>query len=124
MSTIKIAIFRFDRDRLFGGTEKDHLVAGEGDDLLRGGLGYDILTGNEGQDSFVIAAGEGTDIITDFEIEFDTLVLYTGITADTISINPLDNNTALSFADETLAILNGINTDDLIALKDNIFLDA
>lgn len=111
-------------DRLFGGTEDDRLVGGEGDDLLRGSLGYDILTGDGGSDSFVLAVGEGTDIITDFEIEFDTLVFYTGITSDTVSITQLDGNTALSFGDETLAILNGVNADDLMAAGNNVFLDA
>lgn len=111
-------------DRLFGGTEDDRLVGGEGDDLLRGSLGYDILTGDEGSDSFVLAVSEGTDIITDFEIEYDTLVLYTGITSDTISITQLDNNTALSFADETLAILNGVNADNLMAASDSVFLNV
>ena len=111
-------------DRLFGGTDDDRLAGGEGNDLLRGSLGYDILTGDAGSDSFVIATGEGTDIITDFEIEFDILVLYTGIASDTIAIAQLDNNTALSFGDETLAILNGINADDLIAAKDSVFMDV
>jgi Ca2+-binding RTX toxin-like protein len=111
-------------DRLFGGTEEDRLVGGEGDDLLRGSLGYDILTGDEGSDSFVIAVGEGTDIITDFQIESDTLVFYTGINSDTVSITQLDSNTALSFGNQTLAILNGVKADDLIAAGGDVFLDA
>lgn len=111
-------------DRLFGGTDNDQLVGGEGDDLLRGSLGYDILTGDAGSDSFVLAVGEGTDIITDFEIDVDTLVFYTGVTSDTVSITQLDSNTALSFGDETLAILNGVNADELIAAGNDVFLDA
>jgi hypothetical protein len=111
-------------DRIFGGTENDRLVAGTGDDLLRGSLGYDILTGDEGHDSFVIAAGEGTDLITDFELEFDTLVLYTGVSSQTIAVSQLDNNTVLSFADETLAVLNGVSAEDLLAVKDHVFLDV
>jgi hypothetical protein len=111
-------------DRLFGGTEADYLVAGTGDDLLRGGWGYDILTGDAGHDSFVIAAGEGTDLITDFELEFDTLVLYTGVASESIAVSQLDNNTVLSFADETLAVLKGVNAEDLLAVKDHVFLDA
>ena len=111
-------------DRLFGGTDNDQLAGGDGDDLLRGSLGYDILTGDAGSDSFVLAVGEGTDIITDFAIDFDILVLYSGIASDTISISQLDSNTALSFGDETLAILNGINSDELIAASDSVFLDA
>ena len=111
-------------DRLFGGTDNDQLAGGDGDDLLRGSLGHDILTGDAGSDSFVLAVGEGTDIITDFAIDSDILVLYSGIASDTISISQLDNNTALSFGDETLAILNGINSDELIAASDSVFLDA
>ena len=80
------------------------------------------MTGNEGADTFVVAAGEGTDIITDLEIEFDTIVLYGGIAQDNISINQIDNNTSLSFNNETLAILSGINAEDLIAASDDIFL--
>ncbi|MEL7010938.1 MAG: hypothetical protein AAGM29_20410 [Cyanobacteria bacterium J06588_4] len=111
-------------DRLFGGTDNDRLVGGEGDDLLRGSLGFDILTGDGGSDSFVLAMGEGTDIITDFKIDYDTLVFYTGITSDTVSITQLDSNTAISFADETLAILNGINAEDLIAAGGDVFVDV
>ena len=111
-------------DRLFGGTDNDQLVGGEGDDLLRGGLGYDILTGEGGSDSFVLAMGEGTDIITDFELESDILIFYTGITSETVSIAQLDNNTTISFADETIAILNGVNADELIAAGGNVFLDV
>ena len=111
-------------DRLFGGTEDDFLIGGYGDDLLRGGLGNDELTGNEGADAFVLVAGEGTDTITDFEIDLDTIVLYGGITAEEISINSIDNNTALNFNEETLAILNGVNAADFTAASDDIFLVA
>ncbi len=62
--------------------------------------------------------------MTDFQIEFDTLVFYTGITSETVSITQLDNNTALSFGDETLAILNEVKAEDLIAAGGDVFLDA
>ncbi|MGB5635868.1 MAG: hypothetical protein WBM44_07505 [Waterburya sp.] len=52
------------------------------------------------------------------------LVFYTGITAETVSITQLDSNTALSFGDETLAILNGVNPDDLVGAGGNAFMDV
>ena len=111
-------------DRLFGGTEDDIMAGGAGDDLLRGSLGYDILTGGEGADSFVLAPGEGTDIITDLELEIDTIVLYGGITTETISIDPLNSDTAISFNNETLVILSGVRTDNLTPVIDDVFLVA
>ncbi len=111
-------------DRLLGATEDDIIAGGEGDDLLRGDLGYDILTGDEGRDTFVLVPGEGTDIITDLELEFDSIVLYAGITTEDISIDPIDNNTALGFNNETLAIVSGIDASDLMAVSDDVFLVA
>ena len=111
-------------DRLFGGTEDDIIAGGEGDDLLRGSLGYDILTGDEGRDTFVLAPDEGTDIITDLELEFDSIVLYAGITTEDIAIKQIDNDTALGFNNETLAIFSGIDASDLMAMSDDVFLVA
>ena len=110
-------------DRLFGGTDNDQLMGGDGDDLLRGGLGNDILTGDAGSDLFVLAVGEGTDIINDFELEVDGLVFYSGITSDTVSFSQLDNNTTISFGDETIAILQGVDSTELLA-SDNAFVDV
>ncbi len=111
-------------DRLFGGTEEDIIRGGSGDDLLRGSLGYDILTGGVGRDTFVLASGEGTDIVTDLELEFDTIVLYGGITTENISIDQIANHTALSFGNETLAIISGVDASDLIAASDDVFVVA
>lgn len=111
-------------DRLFGGTEDDIIAGGQGDDLLRGSLGYDVLTGDEGRDIFVLASGEGTDIITDLELDLDTIVLYAGITMENISIDQIGNDTALSFNDETLAIISGVEASALMAASDDVFLAA
>lgn len=111
-------------DRLFGGTEDDRLLGEEGDDLIRGGLGYDILTGGEGEDSFVLVAGEGTDIITDLELELDTIILYGGISTEVISIEQLNSDTIISFDNQTLAIISGVSASDLIAASEDVFLDA
>ncbi|MGK7952989.1 MAG: calcium-binding protein [Xenococcaceae cyanobacterium] len=111
-------------DRLFGGTEDDRLLGEAGDDLIRGGMGYDILTGGEGEDSFVLVAGEGTDVITDLELELDTIVLYGGISTEAISIGQLNNDTTISFDNETLALVSNIAASDLIAASDDVFLVA
>ena len=70
------------RDRLFGGGGNDTLSGGEGDDLLFGGAGDDVLRGNAGSDrlhggagadTFIFAAGDGRDVILDFDATSDVL---------------------------------------------------
>jgi hypothetical protein len=101
-------------DRLFGGTGNDQLQGNECNDLLRGSIGNDTLTGNSGHDYFVLAPSEGTDTITDFKIGIDKLLLENGLTIEALSINQSSNNTLIEFNGETLAILNGINSADIV----------
>jgi uncharacterized protein len=63
------------RDLIFGGRGKDTLAGLDGDDslngskgrdLLIGGNGDDVLNGGKNRDTFVIAPGQGTDVIKDF----------------------------------------------------------
>ena len=53
-------------DILYGGADDDTLDGGSGDDTLDGEAGTDRLTGGLGADTFVFAAGNGADTITDF----------------------------------------------------------
>jgi Ca2+-binding RTX toxin-like protein len=53
-------------DILAGEGDNDFLTGGSGNDTLDGGLGNDTLTGGTGTDLFIIRAGDGTDLITDF----------------------------------------------------------
>ncbi|NEO99960.1 MAG: phosphatase PAP2 family protein [Symploca sp. SIO2E9] len=105
-------------DYLFGDEGDDSLWGDEGDDLLRGGVGDDTLTGDNssggrGSDIFVLAVGEGTDTIVDFEIGEDLIGLADDITFGQLSIAADSGNTLIAFEDETLAILNNVNTSEL-----------
>jgi Ca2+-binding RTX toxin-like protein len=53
-------------DRLYGGRGGDTIDGGDGDDTIDGGDGDDTLTGGAGHDLFVYRAGDGHDVITDF----------------------------------------------------------
>lgn len=58
------------------GNKLDNIVTGNaGNNLLNGAKGNDILTGNAGHDTFVVAKGEGNDVITDFKGSEDLLRL-------------------------------------------------
>ena len=100
-------------DRVFGGTGDDQLFGNTGNDLLRGGIGNDILTGGERIDYFVLAPGEGTDTITDFEVNVDQLLLENGLVVEALSISQSGDNTLIEFNGETLAILNNVNSADI-----------
>lgn len=112
-------------DRLFGGTGNDQLWGGKDDDLLRGGLGDDSLTGDspaerhQGRDRFVLAPNEGKDIITDFQIPFDQIVLVEGITKSSLSMTQQGSDTLINWLNNqnnqsSLALLQGINSADLM----------
>ncbi|MBE9060905.1 Ig-like domain-containing protein [cf. Phormidesmis sp. LEGE 11477] len=103
-------------DTLFGGDDDDQIWGDDGDDIIRGGAGNDTLTGDDssggqGADTFVLADGEGTDTITDFEINRDFIGLADGLSLGSLSF---DGET-ISLDDQTLAILTGVDTTALTA---------
>ncbi|MEO0869734.1 MAG: calcium-binding protein, partial [Cyanobacteria bacterium J06642_11] len=56
-------------DELLGGDGNDRIWGDGGDDLINGGAGADILFGDSrrgGTDTFVLAVGEGGDVIEDY----------------------------------------------------------
>ncbi len=102
-------------DHLYGQNGNDTLIGGEGNDFLQGGAGNDNLTGGDGQDTFVLAAGKGTDTITDFEDGSDIIRLNGGIQLGQLSITDSLGNVDISFNGETLATLQGVSAADLSA---------
>ncbi len=86
--------------------------------MIRGGLGNDILVGDDfsggtGSDTFVLAAGEGTDTIQDFQVGVDLLELVEGLSFGQLAIAQEESNTLIRFNDETLALLTGVNASTL-----------
>lgn len=53
-------------DILLGGSGNDNISGGTGNDTITGGTGNDTLTGGDGFDTFTYNAGDGIDVITDF----------------------------------------------------------
>ena len=94
-------------DILFGGLGNDTLSGGDGKDILQGGVGNDLLTGGKQEDTFVLAAGQGTDTITDFDK--DLIGLSSGLSFGSLSFS--GNN--ILFGNEVLATLTGVNTTTL-----------
>jgi Ca2+-binding RTX toxin-like protein len=62
-------------DVILGGSGADTLTGGAGADLIRGGSGADTIEGGEGADTFVFGPGHGSDTITDFDTDEDTINL-------------------------------------------------
>lgn len=97
-------------DSLYGGQEDDTLIGGIGDDLLSGDRGQDLLTGEAGSDRFVLGITSGdadpnrADVLTDFEIGVDQLVLTDGLTPAAVSLQPY----TLGITSGTVAIANGV----------------
>ena len=73
-------------NRLTGGGGNDTLSGGEGSDTLVGQAGDDHLTGGNGADRFIFAANIGTDEVTDFADDTDTLVLQGLTSVTTLSL--------------------------------------
>lgn len=100
-------------DELFGDAGDDLIWGDAGDDLLRGDLGNDTLTGDNfsgasGVDTFILAAGEGFDTITDFQVGIDFIGLADGLTFSDLSIGQSGDAAVISVGSEDLAQLNGV----------------
>jgi hypothetical protein len=63
-------------DVLWGSNGDDIINGGNGDDVIFGGAGSDTLTGGAGSDIFQFTATAGSDVITDFDVNNDSIELY------------------------------------------------
>ena len=117
-------------DRVFGSQDDDIVLGGAGDDIVRGdneaagngadiiigGAGNDLLKGDGnnlvGADTFVFNAGDGDDIIQDFQAGIDRLDVSAIDDGIVISLDQDGTNTIVSVADVTITLQN-IDADDL-----------
>ncbi|HEY9295520.1 MAG TPA: hypothetical protein VIQ31_03950, partial [Phormidium sp.] len=104
---------------IYGFAGNDDLYGMDGNDTLNGGVGNDILTGGSGQDVFVLAAGSGTDVITDFTDGSDRLGLFGDLTFNELTISQgTDSNVnnaliRITSSNELLAVLNGVQASSI-----------
>ncbi|MBD2561392.1 cadherin-like domain-containing protein [Nostoc linckia FACHB-391] len=99
------------KDILTGGAGNDSLYGGNGKDDLTGGTGNDILTGGSASDTFIFAALDGTDTITDFNDGLDYIGLSGGLSFGALSFS--GSNIIITSTNEILATLTGINATTL-----------
>ena len=110
-------------DNLQGGAGNDTLWGEDGDDVLTGDAGNDILIGGAGNDTFVFAAGDGKDIVTDFVAGgTDDRIWFTGTDlhsfADVLAHASFDagaNTTTITYNGANTVTLNGVALANLTA---------
>ena len=108
-------------DTLLGGNGNDTLRGDGGSDRLEGGMGNDNLLGGAGADLFVLRAGEGNDVVSDYFDGIDRFVLGGGLAFKDLKIVQNINSTQIQITgtNEILATLNSVtanflNADDFI----------
>lgn len=109
-------------DSAIMGHGNDIVFGDEGDDIINGGGGNDILSGGQGKDTFIFGFNSGADIITDFDIETDNIILAGNplmrdhafsIMIENMATLNSDGDVVLLMGDGSSIILNGITLDDL-----------
>ncbi|MFN6153587.1 MAG: lectin-like protein [Dolichospermum sp.] len=99
-------------DTLFGNNDNDTLYGEAGDDILDGGQGSDVLLGGLNNDIFVIAVGNGSDIVQDFQDGFDKMGLSGGLLFSQLTILGSGTNTLIrnTSSGQTLATLQNVSS--------------
>ena len=101
-------------DWLYGGNGVDSLDGGAGNDRLFGGNGNDTLSGGDGADIIVIGRGGGNDVVTDFEVGVDGILLSEGVRLNDILVDDVDGD---GTDDLTLAFAGGGGSVTLLGVE-------
>ena len=105
------------RDTILGGAGDDRLFGGTGNYVLNGGAGNDRLTGGRGADQFIFEPSQGRDTITDFQPDWDHLVIERATWSD-VTLRGYGRGTEISFSDTTIILPNvlpsQLDSDDFI----------
>ena len=108
------------KNTLEGGSGNDTLKGGAGNDTLQGGPGNDTLDGGADDDTFIIARGDGKDIINNFATgqnkidltAFTNIESISDLTTTTVQSNLRIDLSATQ--DITLTGISGVDADDFI----------
>ncbi|SDJ78899.1 choice-of-anchor L domain-containing protein [Aliiruegeria lutimaris] len=99
-----------DNDILTAGSGHDKLKGGSGNDRLEGGSGNDRLAGGSGEDVFVFNAGDGNDVLYDFEIGTDSLQ-FSGLSEEDIWVEDYGKGIKLHYGESDIYML-GVSAED------------
>ncbi|MFV0243486.1 MAG: VCBS domain-containing protein [Qingshengfaniella sp.] len=110
-------------DTLTGTNANEVIFAGQGDDLLDGGGGTDRLSGGAGADIFALRNLDGTTTVIDFDgTEGDKLDVsdfsfadFSAFQAVTSPDGPGGHDTRIQLDADTVVILEGVKSTDLVA---------
>ena len=102
-------------DLILGGGNSDTLNGGKGDDVIFGGKGIDRLSGNAGKDTFILTHNSGLDTIQDFRVGQDHIGLAGNLTFQDLSFVKGSGGTIVKAGNQQLALLDGINPNQLSA---------
>lgn len=62
-------------DVVFGGADSDVVIGGAGNDIVSGGAGDDFVYGGAGADTFVVGPDDGIEVLQDFDVSEDQILL-------------------------------------------------
>ncbi|SDF56116.1 Hemolysin-type calcium-binding repeat-containing protein [Sulfitobacter delicatus] len=102
-------------DELFGENGADILSGNSGNDTLVGGRGDDTLIGGEGSDEFHFERSHGSDLVLDFEIGADLLVVGENLKASSfseLSLTQVDGDAFVNFGGASVT-LTGVTVGNL-----------
>ncbi|MEM9247189.1 MAG: spondin domain-containing protein [Pseudomonadota bacterium] len=107
-----------DNDIIDGGRGADWINGNRGDDVVAGGLGEDTLTGGSGDDLFVYVAGDGDDLIRDFDRNGDDQLAVDVDGIDTFAdllatAEDVGFGVEFDFGDGDSVLLRGVDLDTL-----------
>ena len=109
-------------DDIVGGSSTSHLYGGEGADYIRGGSSGDVLSGGPGKDSleggdgedlFEISRDRKKDIIFDFDLKEDE-VLISPDQYDGLMISGKKKGVLIEASGEGKLLLKGVSYDDFL----------
>lgn len=98
------------KDYLTGGSGADILLGGEDNDVLLGDGGKNILSGGTGKDTFWLNL-TGFSLITDFEIEKDSLAFSEIENTHNITFSQMGGDTLINYSGESIAMILGAEVD-------------
>ncbi|MDR9404692.1 MAG: hypothetical protein RI580_14775 [Halothece sp. Uz-M2-17] len=106
-------------DTLTGDAGDDTIQGGSGDDTIKGGEGADTLTGGPGADVFQYEladlpdeGSDATDLITDFDVNEDTLEFGEDIDTDLLSVAQEGDNAVISYDGTEIIELEDVDSTE------------